>query len=60
MKEFKFSYNYRGVDKWVIITRAEKNVNMDLIKSAGDVKIMFASELKELLGRIAKAMLGLK
>lgn len=48
------------IDKWVIITRAEKNVNMDLINSAGDVKIMFASELKELLGRIAKAMLGLK
>ncbi|MBU4444970.1 hypothetical protein KJ656_07800 [bacterium] len=51
------SENLKLIDKWVIITRASKNVNMVLASNDSNVKIVFAGELKELLSKIAKSLI---
>jgi hypothetical protein len=52
--------NLKLIEKWVIITKASKDVNIELTNNVSDVKIIFAGELKELLNRIAKNMIGMK
>lgn len=52
--------NLKLIDKWIIVTKAEKDANVSLTNNSNNVKILFASELKELLSRIAKNMTGLK
>lgn len=54
------SENLKLIEKWVVITKAAKDVNMRLIENNSNVKIIFAGELKELLNRIAKNMIGVK
>jgi hypothetical protein len=54
------SENLKLIEKWVIITKAAKDVNIELTKNDSDVRIIFAGELKGLLNRIAKNMIGMK
>lgn len=54
------SENLKLIEKWVIITRASKYVNFDLSTNDSNVKIIFAGELKELLNKIAKSLIGMK
>lgn len=52
--------NLKLIEKWVIITRASKDVNVKLSDYDSNVKIIFAGELKELLNKIAKNLIGMK
>ena len=54
------SENLKLIEKWVVITRASKDINVDLLKNKSNVKVLFASELKELLNRIGKKIVGMK
>ncbi len=54
------SDNLKVIEKWVIITRASKDVNVKLSDYSSNVKIIFAGELKELLNRIARNLIGMK
>jgi hypothetical protein len=51
------SENLKLIEKWIIITKASKDVNVELRDNDSDVKIIFAGELKGLLNRIAKKMI---
>ncbi|HHQ4886861.1 TPA: hypothetical protein ACSP3N_003472, partial [Aeromonas veronii] len=51
--------NSKLIDKYLIITKANKEDNAKLIDNRKDVKIIFANELKELLATIGKSYLGL-
>lgn len=51
--------NLKLIDKIVIITKAEKDVNLDLINNEENVKFVFASELKMILTEIGKTLIGL-
>lgn len=51
--------NCKVIDKYLIITKANKEDNSKLIENRRDVKIIFANELKELLATIGKSYLGL-
>jgi hypothetical protein len=51
--------NLKIIDKILVIIRAPKDVN-ETLTSALDVKVIFASELKELLLRIGKSMIGIE
>ncbi len=42
------------IDKWIIITRATSEANEKLKEEAGNVKIVFANELKPLLNKISR------
>ncbi len=53
-EEFFKEQNKILIDKIVIITRAEKDVNHKLIENKGDVKIIFANELKSLLSKMGR------
>jgi len=53
------SENLKLIEKWVIITRATKDVNIELTENDSNVKIIFAGELKVLLNRIAKKLIGM-
>lgn len=48
------------IDKYLIITKAEAELNKDLKKYAEErgVKIIFAKELKKLLSKMARAFIG--
>jgi len=48
------------IEKVVIITRADKEDNLDLIDNKDGVKFIFAKELKELLTKIGKMFIGIK
>ena len=52
--------NCRVIDKYLIITKANREDNVSLIVSANGVKIIFANELQELLTVIGKSYLGLQ
>ena len=54
------SENLKLIEKWLIITKASKDVNIELTEEDSNVKIIFAGELKELLSRIAKNIIGMK
>jgi hypothetical protein len=54
------SENLKLIEKWVIITKAPKETNIDLSNNDSDVRIIFAGELKELLNRIGKKIVGMK
>lgn len=54
------SENLKLIEKWVIITKASKDVNIELTNNDSDVKIIFAGELKGLLNRMAKNIIGMK
>jgi len=54
------SKNLKLIEKWVIITRATKDVNKKLTSNDSNVKIIFADELKELLNKIAKSLIEMK
>ncbi|EON88730.1 hypothetical protein [Plesiomonas shigelloides] len=51
--------NSRVIDKYLIITKANKDDNSKLIQNSDGVKIIFANELQELLATIGKSYLGL-
>ena len=48
------------IDKYVIITRADRSDNDDLVKKANDngIKLIFKNELIKLLSQMAKAYIG--
>jgi len=48
------------IEKIVIVTKAKKEDNSDLIKNKGNVKVIFVQELKELLFSIGKSVLGIR
>lgn len=50
--------NSKVVDKYVIITKANKDDNERIIENQNGVKIIFINEVKELLSIIGKAYLG--
>lgn len=50
------SENLKLIEKWIIITRASKDVNVELSDHDSNVKMIFAGQLKELLNRIAKKL----
>lgn len=50
--------NCKVVDKYVIITKANKDDNERIIENQDGVKIIFINEVKELLSIIGKAYLG--
>lgn len=54
------SENLKLIEKWVIITKSTKDMNIDLLENDSNVKIIFAAELKQLLNRIAKNIIGMK
>lgn len=56
-KYFK-EQNKQLIDKIVIITKARKEVNQNLIENKGDVKIIFADELRPLLSRMGRQYLA--
>jgi len=52
--------NTKLIEKIVIITRADKNDNLDLLENKDNVKFIFAKELKDLLKRIGEMFIGIK
>jgi hypothetical protein len=52
--------NIKLVEKIVVITRSDKDDNLHLLENKGNVKFIFAKELKELLSNIGKAFIGIK
>lgn len=50
--------NSKLVDKYLIITKAHRQDNLNILQSSSDVKIIFAHELKELLTSIGRGYLG--
>lgn len=46
--------NLKLIDKIVIITKAQKAQNINLLKNNSDVKFIFVKELKDLLSEIGK------
>jgi len=48
------------IEKIVIITRAEKDENIELLNNKEDVKFIFSSELKQVLSNIGKMFVGIK
>lgn len=54
------SENLKLIEKWLIVTKASKDVNNNLANNNSNVKIIFAEELKGLLSRIAKNMIEMK
>jgi len=54
------SENLKLIDKIVIITRASKDNNLQLLENNNNVKFIFANELKELLSEIGKYFIGIK
>lgn len=53
------SENLKLIEKWVIVTRASKYVNLEITNNTDNVKIIFAEELEDLLNRIGKKMAGI-
>ncbi len=48
------------IDRWIIITKAEKDENVVLNDNDENIRIMFARELKDLLSRIGMKMIWKK
>ncbi|MBK9580111.1 MAG: hypothetical protein IPO40_23850 [Fibrobacteres bacterium] len=51
--------NLKIIDKILIVIKANSDNNEWLLEQAGDIKIVFAKELMELLDRIGKMMIGI-
>lgn len=51
--------NSKIIDKILIITRGNKNENIDLKNNNKGVTVIFSEELKELITRIGKSVLGI-
>ncbi len=51
------NYNLKLIEKIVLITKAKRDDNPEIIKEKDDVKIIFAEDLKDLLSGIAKRLL---
>jgi hypothetical protein len=58
--EYWNSESMKLIEKIVLITRADKDVNKKLIDNDSGVKFIFASELKTILSNIGKAFVGIK
>ena len=54
------SENIKLIDKIIIITKASKEVNIELTENETGVNIIFAAELKDVLNRIGKTIVGMK
>ena len=52
--------NRRVIEKVLIVTKASKDENLALINNKSGVRVIFASELKELLASIGHSFLGLE
>ena len=52
--------NTKLIEKIVIITRADKDNNLDLLENKDNVKFIFAKEFKELLAKIGENFIGIK
>jgi hypothetical protein len=52
--------NIKLIDKIIIITKAEKNQNLQLANFDDSVRIIFAHDLKQLLTEIGKNFIGIK
>lgn len=52
--------NRRVIEKVLILTKATKEENIGLINNKAGVRVIFASELKELLASIGQSFLGLE
>lgn len=52
--------NLKLIEKWIIVTKASKDVNIELSNNESDVRVIFAGELKELLNRIGKKIVGMR
>jgi hypothetical protein len=52
--------NTKLIEKIVLITRADKDDNLDLLENKDNVKFIFAKELKELLTKIGETFIGIK
>lgn len=54
------SESMKLIEKIVIITKAEKDENLDLLNNKNNVKFIFSSELKQLLSNIGQTFVGIK
>lgn len=54
------SENLKLIEKWIIVTQASKDVNLGISNNESGVRIIFADELKELLSRIGREIVGMK
>ncbi|MDR2772287.1 MAG: hypothetical protein LBB93_02350, partial [Elusimicrobiota bacterium] len=52
--------NVKLIEKIVVITRAEKDDNINLIENDSGVKFIFAKELMQLLSNIGQTFIGIK
>lgn len=52
--------NVKLIEKIVVITRAEKDDNIDLIENKNGVKFIFAKEFMQLLSNIGQTFIGIK
>jgi hypothetical protein len=52
--------NVKLIEKIVVITRAEKDDNIDLIENKSGVKFIFAKEFMQLLSNIGQTFIGIK
>lgn len=50
--------NLKLIDKIVIVTKAEKELNAKLLENDQDVNFIFAEDLKEILTEIGKKIIG--
>jgi hypothetical protein len=54
------SENLKLIEKIVIITKANKEQNVQLVENDSNIKFIFANELKQLLSEIGKNFIGMK
>jgi hypothetical protein len=52
------SESLKLIEKWVILTKASKKDNPHLLDNVSNVKVIFAEDLKELLGKAGKTWIG--
>ncbi|CEN48832.1 hypothetical protein [Capnocytophaga canis] len=50
--------NLKLIDKIVIVTKAEKELNAKLLENSQDIKFIFAEDLREILTEIGKKIIG--
>jgi hypothetical protein len=48
------------IEKIVIVTKAEKDINKHLLDNKSNVRFIFASELEDLLAKMGKAFVGIR
>ncbi len=54
------SENLKLIEKIVIVTKAEKERNLELFKNGKDIKFIFANDLKQILSDIGKRFISMK